>query len=96
MKDNQLPLWLEALTGQEVEFIRQFIICSGSLKELAKRYNVSYPTVRRRLNKLIQKISSNVPEDDAHIKLIRQLALDGQMSYEAAGKLILSHRNERK
>jgi len=32
------------------------LLVSGSLKDLAGRYGVSYPTVRLRLDRLIQKI----------------------------------------
>ena len=37
-------------------FIKRFLLASGSLKEVAKLYGVTYPTVRVRLNKLIDKI----------------------------------------
>jgi len=95
MTDNQLPPWLAVLTAKDLDFIRHFIISSGSLKEMASYYNVSYPTVRLRLNKLIQKVSgANMAEDDKYIQLIRQLALDGKMSYDTARELILLYRKE--
>ena len=37
-------------------FIKKFVLASGSLKEVAALYGVSYPTVRLRLDRLIQKI----------------------------------------
>ena len=68
MTDNQLPPWLAVLTAKDLDFIRHFIISSGSLKEMASYYNVSYPTVRLRLNKLIQKVSGDgMVEDDNYI-----------------------------
>ncbi len=63
---------------------------------MAKYYNVSYPTIRLRLDKLIQKASSGPPDDDTFISLVKQLALDGKVTYEAAKKLINSHRKEQK
>lgn len=48
--------WLELLDVEDVAFVRRFIMASGSLKELARVYGVSYPTVRLRLDRLIQKI----------------------------------------
>lgn len=62
---------------------------------MAKYYNVSYPTIRLRLDKLIQKASSSSPENDTFISLVKQLALDGEVSYEAAKKLINSYKKER-
>ncbi len=48
--------WLQKLDAEEVEFLKRFILMSGSLKELAKSYDISYPTVRLRLDRLIEKI----------------------------------------
>ena len=48
--------WLDLLDEEERAFIRRFILASGSLKDLATTYGVSYPTLRLRLDRLIQKI----------------------------------------
>lgn len=48
--------WFDYLENEEKEFIRQLILASGSLKELAKVYDVSYPTVRLRLDRVINKV----------------------------------------
>ena len=48
--------WTDLLEDEELAFVRQFVLASGSLKELATRYSVSYPTVRLRLDRLIQKL----------------------------------------
>ncbi len=50
-----IPEWMENLDDEDISFIKRFILASGSLKEVAKEYNVTYPTVRLRLDKLIQK-----------------------------------------
>ena len=48
--------WTDTLDDEELAFVRHFIMASGSLKDLAARYGVSYPTLRLRLDRLIQKI----------------------------------------
>src|SRR5882757_4741775 len=48
--------WTDLLDEDELGFVKQFLLVSGSLKDLATRYGVSYPTVRLRLDRLIQKI----------------------------------------
>ena len=48
--------WIDLLDEEDLAFVRRFIVASGSLKELARVYGVSYPTVRLRLDRLIQKI----------------------------------------
>jgi len=50
-----LPL-LASLSGEDQEFIIQFTKAGGSLKEMAKIWKISYPTVRNRLDQLIETI----------------------------------------
>jgi hypothetical protein len=52
-----LPV-LACLEESEQQLIIDFVKCSGSLKELAKIMDLSYPTVRNMLDELIQKISN--------------------------------------
>ena len=44
--------WLAKLSDEDVSFIKRFVLASGSLKDLAKAYDISYPTVRLRLDRL--------------------------------------------
>lgn len=50
-----LPIFLK-LTPKEQEFILQFFLASGSLKEMAAQLGISYPTVRNQLDDMIQHI----------------------------------------
>ena len=60
-------------------------IYSGSLKEVAKQYQVTYPTVRLRLDRLIQKIQmGDEQECDPYISLIKRFALDGKIDRNTA------------
>ena len=52
-----LPV-LACLEESEQQLIIDFVKCSGSLKEMAKIMDLSYPTVRNMLDELIQKISN--------------------------------------
>lgn len=45
------------LSVSEQEFIVQFFINSGSLKQMALQLGISYPTVRNQLDDIIAKIS---------------------------------------
>lgn len=47
---------LARLRPEEQQFVIEFVRASGSLKEIARQYGVSYPTVRNRLNDLIARI----------------------------------------
>jgi hypothetical protein len=61
-----VPEWMVNLDDEDIAFIKNFLLSSGSLKEMAKIYGVTYPTVRLRLDRLIQKI--NINEDNSNDK----------------------------
>ncbi|PDH72976.1 hypothetical protein TY90_06505 [Bacillus licheniformis] len=85
-----------ALEEEDVEFIKNFMLKSGSLKEIAKSYQVSYPTVRVRLDRLIQKIQLiDELENETFVNFIKQLAIDDQISLENAKLIIEKYKKER-
>jgi hypothetical protein len=49
--------WLDYLDEEDLAFIKRLVMASGSLKEVAAGYGISYPTVRLRLDRLIAKIT---------------------------------------
>ncbi|BBQ06444.1 DUF2089 family protein [Elizabethkingia anophelis] len=52
----ELPLYLQ-LGREEQQFILDFFLSSGSIKEMGKQANLSYPTMRNKMDDLIEKIS---------------------------------------
>ncbi|AJH14027.1 hypothetical protein MPR_0834 [Myroides profundi] len=50
-----MPLLLQ-LSKEEQEFILAFFLNSGSLKQMALQMNISYPTVRNKLDDMIEHI----------------------------------------
>lgn len=88
-----VPEWMVHLEDEDVVFIKKFILNSGSLKEMAKAYEVTYPTVRLRLDKLIQKIEiEDRVEEDSYISLIKRYAVDDKIDFETAKVLISEYR----
>ena len=63
MAIETVPEWMAGLEDEDLVFIKKFVLASGSLKEMAGEYGVTYPTVRLRLDRLIQKIK--LSEDTA-------------------------------
>lgn len=53
----ELPVLLQ-LSSEELQFILQFVKNSGSLKEMSKEMELSYPTIRNYLNELIEKLKN--------------------------------------
>ena len=64
--DYPLPA-LSRLGSEDQQFALAFILGSGSLKEMARLYGVSYPTVRNRLDDLIARLGAIIesPEKGA-------------------------------
>lgn len=60
--DYMLPP-LMRLTEEEQRFVADFVMCSGSLKEMAARMGVSYPSVRNRLDEIIGELRRAVAAD---------------------------------
>jgi hypothetical protein len=90
--------WLEFLEEEDLAFIKRFILFSGSLKELATAYNVSYPTLRLRLDRLIAKITvldSQKIEDD-HERMLRGLYAEGKLDNSTFKQLLNSYNDRKK
>lgn len=91
-----VPEWMINLEDEDVAFIKNFILASGSLKEIAKEYGVIYPTVRLRLDRLIQKIEINEStEQDSYVNLIKRLALDDKLDFETSKILVKEYKKQR-
>ncbi len=88
-----IPEWIINLEDEDVSFIKRFLLASGSLKEMARQYKVTYPTVRLRLDKLIQKIQiSDSTESDPYIALVKRLAINDKLDFDTAKVLISEYK----
>ncbi|AWN66011.1 MULTISPECIES: DUF2089 family protein [Lactococcus] len=84
--------WFFNLEKEEQEFLKRFILVSGSLKQLAKEYEVSYPTVRIRVDKIIEKIKLSVNNRDTFEINIMQMVIDEKISLDSAKEIIRKHK----
>ncbi len=97
MSVDNIPQWLLNLEEEDLKFIKEFILSSGSLKDIAAIYDVSYPTVRLRLDRLIDKVKLYDKEpDDNMISLIKSMAIEEKISLEDAKILINTYRKGNK
>lgn len=91
-----LPDWMAGLEDEDMTFIKKFILSSGSLKEMASLYGVTYPTVRLRLDRLIQKIRlSEQAEEEPYVALIKRLAVDDRLDFDTAKLLVTEYRRRK-
>ena len=95
MDIDKIPPWLLALEPEDVAFLNNFVLHSGSLKEVARLYQVSYPTVRLRLDKLIQKIEMNDQKEEPFTAFIKGLAVDSRLDLETAKLILDKYQSEK-
>ena len=92
MKDE----WIEGLSDEDLAFIRRFVLASGSLKEMAEIYGISYPTVRLRLDRLIEKIkllSSDAVESEFE-RILRIEYAQGKLDLGTMKRLLQAHKED--
>ncbi len=77
---------LASLTEEQQDFVLKFIRCRGSIKEMEKLLGVSYPTVRGRLDTLIQQLGSE-PVGDDRDEILKQLE-QGAITADEAVRLL--------
>lgn len=88
--------WVDHLDDDDAAFLKRFLLASGSLKGVAHDYGISYPTVRLRLDRLIEKVQlleRHQPLSPFELAL-RQLHIDGKMDLATVKRLIKLHQQE--
>ena len=91
-----MATWIELLCDEDMAFIKRLVLASGSLKKLAEQYAVSYPTVRLRLDRLIEKIRIL---DDQQVRspferTLRAAYAEGKIGMETLKALLAAHQRE--
>jgi hypothetical protein len=97
LKLEEIPNWILYLEQEDLNFIKKFVLSSGSLKEMANEYEVTYPTLRLRLDKVIEKVNvGDNQRDDAFIEKIKSLAIDDKIELFVAKEIINEYRRIKK
>jgi len=94
MADEAGVGWMRELDPEDKEFIRRLVLASGSLKDLAVTYEVSYPTIRARLDRVIVKIKATEESgsSDPFESKLRVLVASGMLAISTARDLLAAHR----
>jgi hypothetical protein len=92
--EDARPAWWGVLDEEDLQFLKRFVLSSGSLKAMCDEYDVSYPTLRARLNRLIAKVGA--AEDpklvDSFQRKLHVLVADGKLPATLARELWKAHR----
>lgn len=93
---EQTSKWTNLLSDEDLAFLKRFVLASGSLKDLAAAYGISYPTVRLRLDRLIEKIKLlDSQESISEFELaLRSEYADGKLDMTTFRKLLAVHKQE--
>lgn len=88
--------WIDSLNDEDLAFLKRFLLASGTLKDLAAEYAISYPTVRLRLDRLIEKVKllDATPSASPFEARLRALYADGRLDETAFRVLLDAHRTE--
>ena len=98
MTDRKDTNWFDSLEEEDLAFVKRFILCSGSLKDLAGAYEVSYPTLRLRLDRLIEKIKilDDQKIEDRYERLLRAQFADGKLDASTFKQLLSAYQQQQK
>jgi hypothetical protein len=89
-------VWIDSLEDEDLAFVKRFILASGSLKELAQAYGISYPTVRLRLDRLIEKIKLLDSQEivGEFERVLRVQYAEGKIDLSTLKTLLAAHKRE--
>lgn len=81
------------LPADQIEFIEVFIKCRGNIKDVEKELGISYPTVRNRLESVIQALGYRAekidPQDDRESRQKILASLEkGEITSQEAVRLL--------
>ena len=76
----------DKLDGKQTEFALAFIECEGSIKEMEKRFDISYPTVKARLAEIKTALGLAAAKQ-TKLDILRELESD-RINVDEAIKLI--------
>jgi hypothetical protein len=88
--------WVDVLSDEDLAFLKRFLLASGTLKDLAAQYGISYPTVRLRVDRLIQKVNLLDQQTTAgpFEQRLRSLYADGKLDDRTFVELLDSYHEE--
>ena len=79
------------LSSEQLDFVKTFIVVQGNIKEMEKRLNVSYPTVKNRLAEIIRAMGHGSKSDEDYVDIFHDLE-EGFITVDQALAMIEARR----
>jgi len=91
-REREHPLLL--MPEEDLDFVLQFVLASGSLKEMARLHGVSYPTIRASLDRVIENLRQrlNGAPPDPMTNLLADLVERGEIKLATAKSIRAIYR----
>ncbi len=74
---------LARLSLEEQLFVTAFVRCHGSLKRMEELFEISYPTVKNRLNAIAGKLDRGLDAPSSNLQVLERLE-NGEVTVEEA------------
>ena len=86
------PGLLGSLTEEQIRFVKVFLARRGNIREVGKELGISYPTVRSRLDEILEVLGLSSDDEPGDIlEKVRQ----GELPVDEAARIIADWRQER-
>lgn len=79
---------LARLTTEQQHLAEHFILSGGNFKALAERLDISYPTLRKRVDTLVEALKALAENDNRSITALLDQVENGALPAEQAARLI--------
>ena len=94
IKGSFRPHWLTGLDGDQLDFLLTFVRCRGVIRDIEALLGISYPTVRNRVDQLVDAVEGLLGQTetpavpiDPRIAVLERLA-SGEISADRAMTLL--------
>ncbi|KPV44250.1 DUF2089 domain-containing protein [Alicyclobacillus ferrooxydans] len=92
---------LQRLTSDQLQFVETFLRCRGNIKEVERDLKISYPTVRSRLDQVIQSLGYSVSDDESQLETdpaedVLEALDTGSLTFEEALERLQNGPNTKK
>ncbi len=79
---------LVRLSPSQKQFVVSFLKCRGNIKDMEKEFNISYPTVRNRLDEIVAALGELPAKEPPSRKEVLDMLSRGEVSAEEAQQLL--------
>lgn len=79
---------LAQLKAEDQVFVAVFVKCHGSIKQMEKHFDISYPTVKSRLNRIAEQLTFVNVETTSDTDAVLEQLQRGEIDVEEAVRMI--------